>query len=235
VTISNGAYNAVQSLADGAVSFTISAGTLAAAANPLTVGYSGDLTYGSASGTTVITVSPVVITVQTPPAVSPGSKATANVTLSAGSNYSGTMNLTCKLTTSPSGAQSLPGCSLNPVSVTIASGGSGTSTLTIQTTETSGSALLERRIHWLRGGGSALAAVLLLGFPARRRRWTAFFALLLVIGTAGVIGCGGGGSSQTTTAPGPPPTTAGTYAFTVAGTDTSTNVSTSTSVTITVQ
>ena len=235
VTISNGAYNAVQSLADGAVSFTISAGTLAAAANPLTVGYSGDLTYGSASGTTVITVSPVVIMVQTPPAVSPGSKATANVTLSAGSNYSGTMNLTCKLTTSPSGAQSLPGCSLNPVSVTIASGGSGTSTLTIQTTETSGSALLERRIHWLRGGGSALAAVLLLGFPARRRRWTAFFALLLVIGTAGVIGCGGGGSSQTTTAPGPPPTTAGTYAFTVAGTDTSTNVSTSTSVTITVQ
>jgi sugar lactone lactonase YvrE len=235
VALSNAAYNAVQSLAGGTVSFTIPAGTLDAGANTLTVGYSGDATYGSASGITVITVSSVVITVQTPPAVSPGSNATANVKLSAGSNYSGTMTLTCKLTSSPSGAQSLPGCSLNPATVTITSGQNGTSTLTIQTTGTNGSALLERTIRWLGGGGSALATVLLLGIPARRRRWTTFFALLLMIGTAGAIGCGGGGSSQTTTSSGPPPTTAGSYTFTVTGTDASANVSTSTTVTVTVQ
>jgi sugar lactone lactonase YvrE len=234
VTLSNASYTAVQSLTGGTASFTIPAGTLNAGANTLTVGYSGDTTYGSASGTTVLTVSSVVITVQTPPAVSPGSNATANVTLSAGSNYSGTMTLTCKLTSSPSGAQSLPGCSLNPASVTITSGQSGASTLMIQTTGNSGSALLERTIRWLGGGASALATVLLLGIPAKRRRWIALFALLM-IGTAGAIGCGGGGSNQTTTSSGPPSTTAGSYTFTVTGTDASANVSTSTTVTVTIQ
>jgi hypothetical protein len=239
VTLASAAYSADQLLTGGTALFKIPAGVLSAGANTLTFNYSGDATYGIANGNTTITVSPVVIAVPVPSGVSPGSSATETVTLSAGSTYSGTMNLTCTLIASPSGAQSLPTCSLKPVSVTIASGGNGTSVLTIQTTAANNAALVGPfgpKMRWLGGGGTALAAVLLFGIPARRRRWISGLALLLVITAAGAIGCGGGGGQSSAPPPSTPATTAGTYTFTVTGTDgVNAKIATSANVTITVR
>jgi hypothetical protein len=84
------------------------------------------------------------------------------------------MNLACTLTSSPTGAQSLPTCSLNPASVTLASGGNGTSALTVKTTAASTTALArptDQHLWKLGGGGAVLAAVLLFGIPFRRRRF----------------------------------------------------------------
>jgi hypothetical protein len=180
-----------------------------------------------------------VITVPAPSPISPGAATTATVTLSAGSNYSGKMNLACTLTASPNGAVSLPTCGLNPASVTIATGGSVTTILTVNTTAASGSALVQpsRLRPWELGSGTVLAGLLMFGTSSRRRRWMLLLALLCVFVAAGV-GCGGGGVSgggQSNSAV-TPATTAGSYTFTVTGTDsTNLKITSSASVTVAVQ
>jgi sugar lactone lactonase YvrE len=239
VTLANTTYNVTQALTNGTATFTIPAGTLADGATTLAVTYSGDATYGVATGSTVVTVSQVVLSVPAPSPVSPGGNVTTTLTLSVGSTYSGTMNLACKLTASPSGAQSLPTCSLSPTSITLASGGNATSTLTIQTTMGTTAALLQpfgKKIRWLGSGGSALAALLLFGIPTNRRRRMAGFGLLLIIAAIGAVGCGGGGSQNSPPPSGSPATTAGSYTFTVTASDTTNmNIATSATVTVTVQ
>lgn len=168
VTLTCGSYSAQQTLSNGAASFNILPGILSSGADTLTAAYSGDATYASSTGSTTVTVSQVTITAPNPAAVSPGSSTTATATLSAGSTYSGTMDVTCTLTGSPAGAVSLPTCSLNPASVTITTGGTGTTTLTIDTTAAS-TASLEQPQRWdlwgLGGGGTLLAVVLMFGVP----------------------------------------------------------------------
>jgi len=240
VTLSSGSYSSQQTLSGGSATFTIAAGTLIGGANTLTAAYSGDATFATATATTTVTVSQVVITVPAPSPVSPGTGVTATVTLSAGSNYSGKMNLTCTLSASPKGAVSLPTCSLNPASVTIATGGSGTAILTVNTTAASGSALLRpvRLNPWGLGGGAVLAGLLMFGAPLRRR-WKWMLVLpFFVLAFAGMVGCGGGGTSGGGGQSGggtTPATTAGSYTFTVTGTDSANaNIASSTNITVTV-
>ena len=241
VALSSGSYSAQQALSGGSASFTIAAGTLSAGANTLTAAYSGDGTYAAAQGTAGITVSQVAMAVPAPAPVTPGSAATATATLSAGSNYSGTMNLTCALTGSPSGAQSLPTCALSPTSLTLSAGGSGTTKLTVNTTaaSTASFAIPRRSTFWGFGsGGSALALVVMLGLSRRRRRWLSMLAVVMLIVAAGMIGCGGGGGGSGSNSGGSttPGTTAGNYTFTVTGTDAANpSISTSASVAISVQ
>jgi hypothetical protein len=235
VVLSSGTYSAQQPLASGAAGFTVPAGALSSGANTLTAIYSGDNNYNTATGTTSVTVSPILMAIPAPAPVSQGASATATATLTSGS-YSGTLKLTCALTTSPTGAQSAPTCALNPASVALASGGTATSVLTISTTAASTASLLqpERKHLWGFGGGSAVLALLLMcGIPARRRRWMSMMVLFWIVVAAVAIGCGGGGTS---TGPGTAATTAGNYTFTVTGTD-STNaaITTSTTVIIAVQ
>src|SRR6185437_8026726 len=169
----------------------------------------------------------------------PGGSSNTTVTLYAGSTYSGSLNLSCALTSSPAGAQSLPTCSLSPNSTTIASGGSIASTLTIHTTAGGTTASLQpfgNSIRWFGGEGAALAVILLFGIPTkRRRRWMSYFILTLLVSVgAAAIGCRGGGSQGAP--PPPPPTTAGTYSFTVTATDAANKtITASTIVTITVK
>ena len=148
------------------------------------------------------------------------------------------MNLTCSLTSSPSGAQSLPNCTVNPASITLLSGGNGTATLTIETTLATPTPLARshRQIPWgLGGGGALLAGVFVLFLPSSRRRWISMLALALMIAGTGVIGCGSGKQLQST-GPSVPSTTAGNYTFTVTGTDSvNSKITVSTTVTITVQ
>ncbi len=241
VTLSSGSYSAQQTLASGTASFNIAAGTLGNGANTLTASYSGDATYTVASSTTTVTVEPVSISTTAPSPVNPGSSTTSTVTLTGSGGYSGTMNLSCSLTSSPSGGQSLPTCVLNPTSVTIASGGSGTSTLTVNTTAASTTAQArptDQHLWKLGGGGAVLAALLFFGIPFRRRGWTSMLALLFLVAAAGAIGCGGGGGTSGGGGGGSstPATTAGNYSFTVAATDSvNSKITTSTTVTITVQ
>jgi hypothetical protein len=241
VTLSSGSYSTPQSLAGGMASFTISAGTLGNGANTLTASYSGDATYTVASSTATVTVEPVSISTTLPSPVNPGSSTTSTVTLTGSGGYSGTMNLSCLLTSSPTGAQSLPTCTLNPASITLASGGSGTSTLTVKTTAASTTALAhptDQHLWKLGGGGAALAALLLFGIPFRRRRWISMLALLLFVAAAGAIGCGGGGGMSGGSGGGSstPATTAGNYSFTIAATDSANaQITVSTTISVTVQ
>ena len=229
VTLEGGSYSSQQPLANGGASFSVPAGDLTAATNTLTANYSGDGNYAATNGTTTITVVPLVVTLPAPPSVAPGSAATATATFSAGSTYSGTLNLTCALTASPAGAQSVPTCSLNPASVSIAAGGNATTIVTVNTTKASSGSALNQ---W--GGRGILALALLFVAPSLRRRKTT--VLLLVCGIA-IIGCGGGGSPSTGTPPSSnPATTPGSYTFRVTATDASNaNVTTSANLTITVQ
>ena len=236
VNLSSGSYSAQQTLSSGSASFTIAAGTLAGGANTLTAAYSGDETYAAANGTTTVTVVPVILATPTLNSVLPGSSASGNVTLTAGGNYSGTMTLSCTLTSSPSGAQSLPTCNLSPTSVTLASGGTATSALTIGTTASTASLVppAQFRLRKLGGAGSLLAVLVMLSIPARRRRWASMFVLLFIFVLAGAIGCGGGGNPQSPPN-NTPATSAGTYSFAVKATDSSANVTASANVTLTVQ
>jgi hypothetical protein len=202
---------------------TYSTTKLPVGADAITASYGGDQ-YNSGSNSTPVTVTvtapALVATVPTPAAVTPGATASATATFTASSTYAGTLNLSCSLTTSPAGAQSPPACSLNPTSLTLKAGGTGTSALSVTTTAASTTASLRepaRKSLWgLGGGGSVLAVLLLCGIPARRRRWLSMLMLVWVVVACAAIGCGGGGGTKGTSIPA---TTAGNYTFTVTGTD----------------
>jgi uncharacterized membrane protein len=235
ISLSSGTYNAQQSLSSGTATFTIAPGSLSSGANTLTAAYSGDATYATAHATTIVTLAPFVMSVHPLSPVSPGSSATGSVTLTAGSTYSGTLNLTCSLMASPVGAQGLPTCSLNPGSLNLASGGSGTATLTVTTAASSASARLN---FWRMSGAPILAALIMFGIPSRRHRWASALIVLLVMAGGGVIGCGGGGGSASpkSVQPVTPATTAGSYTFTVTATDAAhSEITTSTNVILTVE
>lgn len=245
VTLTSGTYSAQQAFAGGAASFTIPAGALSDGVNTLAAAYSGDGTYAGSNASANITVSQVVISAPPPSGVSPGGTATTSVALSAGSNYSGTMNMTCTLANSPIGAQSLPTCSLSPTSVAIVTGGNGAAVMTVKTMAGSNTALLaptHMKFLGFGGGGAILAGLLLLGVPARRRCWLATIVLLWIFVVTGAIGCGGGGgsggssSSSGSGGSSAPATTAGAYRFTVTGTDSAnSSITTFTSVVVTVE
>jgi hypothetical protein len=238
VTLTSGSYSAQQTLSSGAASFTIPAGALASGANTLTATYGGDSSYSGSTSTTAVTVSQVILTSPAPAGVSPGSSSTSTVTLTAGSNYSGTMNVGCSLTNSPTGAVSLPTCSLSPVSVVIAAGGTGTTTFTVNTIAASNAHLDPANQNlWRLGGGTVLAGLLMLWIPRKRRRSLSMLLVLLGIFVAGAVACGGSGGGNTgNPPPGTSATTAGSYVFTVTGTDSAhATITASTTVTVTVE
>jgi hypothetical protein len=164
---------------------------------------------------------------------------TSTITVTPAGGFTGNVALSAALTSSPNGAQSLPALSFgstSPVSITGAS--AGTATLTITTTAGGGCTQayqIQRPVPWYAAGGAALACLLLFGIPARRRSWRTMLgmmALLFALGS-GVLACGGnsGSSCVAVTSPG---TTPGTYTITVTGTSSGTAAATST-LTLTVQ
>jgi Bacterial Ig-like domain (group 3)/FG-GAP-like repeat/FG-GAP repeat len=214
---SSGLFLTAGTVENGTASVNIPAGTLGSGPNVLTVGYLGDPVYGVSSATTTIIVSPLVIAIPPPSAVAPGASMTATATLQAGSTFSGTVDLTCTLTGWPGGAQSLPTCTLNPANIALTPTGTGTTVVTVKTTAATSGALLRPRLLGIGAGGTVLICILLAA--PLRRRWSLVGVLFLVFG-AGMIACGGGGMhSASGSNPGSPATTAGTYIFTLAGTD----------------
>jgi len=239
IILAGGPFTAQQPLSSGTTSFTIAAGSLGAGVNTLTASYSGDGTYAAGSGTTAVTVAAVAIAIPAPSSVLPGTSASTKVTITAGSTYAGTIQLSCALTSSPAGAQSLPTCSLIPTSVALTSGGSGTSSLTVATTAaltTSFEDPSRKNVWGLGGGGALLALLVMCGVPSRRRQVMSMLALLCFVVALITIGCGGSHGQNALPTPNTPATTAGKYTFTVTGTDSAhATITTSTTVTITVQ
>lgn len=208
---------------------TLMAGASAAVTStPVTVTITG--TSGSVSATTTI-----ALTVTAPP-FGPGSGATTSITVTPGATtgntgtisvvgangFSGTVNLSCAVTTSMTSVNDMPTCSLNPTSVTLSGTTAQTSTLTVTTTASSTAKNEMLRLFGPAAGGTVLALVAFFVVPRRRRNWPAMLGLLLVLLSAGVMGCGGGGGGNGGGGGGGgggnPGTTAGNYTITVTGT-----------------
>jgi len=223
VTISGGGYTSPSQALDGSggYSFTIPTHSLSAGTDTLTVNYSGDSTYGMASGTANVTVtqSTFALAATTPSAISRGSSATSTITWTTTNNYAANVTLsTCTLNAgSPSNTSAdTPRCTLT--SAAFGTAGSGTATVT--TSAATKSALQKPQIGgWGEAGSGALLAVLVfLGIPARRRGWRAMagmLGLLFVLGGFAACGGGGSGGGGGTSDPG---TTSGAYIFTVKAT-----------------
>jgi uncharacterized membrane protein len=159
--------------------------------------------------------------------VSPGATTgnTSTITINPVGGFSGTVSLTCAITSAPSGAIDSPTCSLSPASATT------TSTLTVNTTAATTTRNNTSKPFWPAAGGAVLALLVFFGIPARKRNWTAMLGLLLLFVSAAAIGCGGGSGGGG--GGGNSGTTAGTYTVTVTGT--SAGVTATTPVTLTVE
>jgi subtilase family serine protease len=217
--------------------FTIPAGDLSVGSDIITATYNGDGTYAAATGTAAVTVTSsssgsdtYTLAVTTPAAIAPGSSVTSTVTVSSGTLYSGTVALTCALTSYPSGAVYLPSCSISPATVTLSSSiTSGIATVELKTTAATSAALASPKLPgkgrgWAgAGGGAVLAFLLFLGIPARRRSWRSMLGVLVVmvaLGSLTACGSGGSTSSSSSGSTSTPGTTAGKYIFTITGTGT---------------
>jgi subtilase family serine protease len=227
VTLSASAngYSVAQILSAGTTTFTIPANTFTAAGTvTLTAAYSGDTIFAAKSNTASLTVTGTttptgtftLAAITSPAGIAPGGTASATATVSSTTGYAGTVTLSCALTSSPSGAVNLPGCSPSGTIALSAMATSGPATLSVTTTAAmvselrkpaGGNGLLGA------GGGAVLALLLFFGIPARRRSWRALVGMVVLLAALGSMSaCGGGGSGGTTTIPG---TTAGAYTFTV--------------------
>ena len=207
--------------------------------NTITATYAGDTNYATANGSATVVISggggsgnfslsgsPISISA----GATSGNSSTVTVTPSS-SGFTGTVNLTCSLTSSPTGAMDVPACSLNPASVALSGTKAGTSTFTVTSTAPTSSALVYPLKNVFEAvGGTALACILMFTIPARRKAWRTILCLVaFAIAISGVIGCGGGSSGGGGTSGG---TTTGTYVFTVTGSSSTSGSSTMASTTI---
>ena len=168
---------------------------------------------------------------------SQGASGSTGLTLTANSSFSGAIGLTCAVTSTPQGATYIPTCSVAPTSVTLAASGTGSSTLTINTTaqtlvgELDHKPLKVKPTSWLAGG--LLFALLLL--PTLRRRRGLSTLALLVLGAlllGNTVGCSKNAPPATNNPTYTGGTTLGGYVVTVTGT--SGAITQTTTVTVTV-
>ena len=156
---------------------------------------------------------------------------TSTISLTPEDGFTGTVNLTCAVTTSMMNVNDMPGCSLSPASPNISNAAAVTSTLTITTTAATSGAVVPVP-GFLRFGSltTVLAVVFCFGIPSKRRRWLRIVGAIVLAISIGAMGCGGGGSGGGGGGGGGGGnlgTTAGTYSVTVTGTDAATGKITS--------
>lgn len=232
ITLSSGSYtSAAATLSAGSATITIPANTLPEGNDTVVASYSGDANFPAASGSIVLTVSaapPPGFTITAPSlTLAPGAATgdTVQVTLTPVTGFTGSVDLTAKVTSSPSNATDAPTVSFGAnqtVSITGSSAVAATLTIstTAPTTARNDSKPIRGGAEWLTSGTAALACVLLWGIPGLRRKrlldWTRNVTLLLVslavlLGVS--TGCGGSHSMKVTN----PGTTPGSYSITVTG------------------
>jgi hypothetical protein len=155
----------------------------------------------------------------TPASIHAGGSATSAITMTPSNGYSGSVTLSCALTSGPSNqAGDAPACTPQASAITVGSAGN----VTVTTKATNAAALQRPHIgKWFEADSGALLALLVFfGIPARRRACRAVLGtLVLLFAFGGLMACGGGGPSNTGGGGGGNPGTAsGTYIFTVTGT-----------------
>jgi hypothetical protein len=227
VTLTGSGYTSsapAPTLVAGAYTFTIPANSLSTGSDTLTVNYSGDTNYAAGMGSATVTVTPSAYTLAATAATvaSPGGSGTSTITLTSSTDYTGTVTLTCALTTSPAGASDLPTCSpaANAGTITVTAGTpGGTGMVTVATTMATASMKRPRIGGWAEAGsGAVLALLVFFGIPARRRGWRAMLGSFILLATLGSLAACGGGGSSGGGGGGNSGTTTGSYTFTVTGT-----------------
>jgi len=160
---------------------------------------------------------------------------TSTIDLTPSDGFTGTVNLTCSVTTSMTHALDIPTCSLSPTAPNIAGTAAVTSTLTVSTTApTSGALAPGPRLFRSGGLVALLAAGLFFGITSKRRAWQRIASAIVLALSIGALGCGGGGGGGTGGG-GNTGTTPGSYSITVTGTDAATGkITAQTWVTLTV-
>jgi uncharacterized membrane protein len=156
-----------------------------------------------------------------PPSITisaPGGSGTTTVTITPTNGFTGTVSLSCVVTTSINSPNDLPTCSV-PASVAITGSTAGTAMLTVNTTAATTSMNGTQKLFWPSAGGAVLALVFLFGIPKRRRNWMTMVGLLVLLVSVAGLGCGGGGGSNGGGGgSGNSGTTTGAYTVTVTGT-----------------
>ena len=226
VTLSGGGYtSSAQTLASGSYTFAVPANSLSAGADSLTVSYGGDSKYstGTGSASVTVTASAFALAATAPAAIKPGSERTSTISLTSTTFYSGTVTLSCALTTSPPEPRILPSCSATAGSITVTAGTpSGTGTVTVTTTAATTLRCKRPRVGgWAEAeSGAVLALLVFFGIPARRRGWRAMLGAVVAAGNARQSGSVRWWRrlKQWRVEAEIPGTTAGSYVFTVTGT-----------------
>jgi Bacterial Ig-like domain (group 3)/Chitobiase/beta-hexosaminidase C-terminal domain/FG-GAP-like repeat/NHL repeat len=183
---------------------TLSTASLPVGSQTITASYAGDANFAPASSSALtVVVNPLAVGLSSSTTQltisSPGGSATASIQISPGS--SGTVNLACTVQYEGTPVPSdLPTCTLNPAQVQVSAGTPASTTLTVKTTPSGGSARLKRSLI---PTGASLAALLLCGFVPRRR-WRTVVALILCAVATTIIGCGGGSKPMAPSNPGTP-------------------------------
>jgi hypothetical protein len=222
---------------------------------PVTAAYSGDSTYGPGSAVVSLTVTqgnlpPFSVSATPVTIASPGASAgnSSSVSVTPSNGFTGTVYLSCSLTSSPQGAVHPPTCAIPP-SVNISGTATVTAVMAINSTAPGSSGglfspaprgpipiiPLPTQLGWL--AGAVLAIMLLLGVCRPRRRELRLAGFLFLLAVLGSLAACGGGSVNVAPPPVPiPGTTSGSYSFTVSASFTANGASQAqTQATVTIQ
>jgi endoglucanase len=144
-----------------------------------------------------------------------GASASSTVAIVPQNGFTGTVNLSCAVSGSPSGTAYPPSCTV-PLSQTVTSAAATSVTVIVATTGSGASispvpGSMGRFLYKL-GGAEVACLMLLMGSLTRRRRALQRF-LLLIAAAIPFLGCGGSGGNSNSL----PGTTAGAYTVTITG------------------
>jgi len=218
----------------GTANFVVPGGTLPVGTYTMSVTYGGDPTYlgASTASSFSVTQSTYGIAATSSGSVEPGSLANSTITVSSNTGFSGIVNLSCTLTSSPAGASvaNQPTCFFTSNMVELNSATtSETTTAQVQSTPPATAAIakpnLPGRRNLAAASGVVFAFLLFLGIPSRRSWRRSMLGLIVLLAAiCGIASCGGNGGGGGGGGGGNTGTTPGTYTFTVTG-STSQNVS----------
>ena len=156
---------------------------------------------------------------------------TSTLTLTSTGGFTGTADLGCAVTSSPTGANDPITCSLSSPSATLTGTTPFTALVYINSTAATTTSALKRGFET----GGAMLAILLIFIPGRRRHFVSIVCVLAVAFVAGSIsGCSSGSSANTSGGGTTPPTqtvpgtTAGAYVVKVTATATGVTAASST-------
>lgn len=207
VVLTGGSYtSSAETLSNGSYTFIAPPNSLSVGTDALTVTYSGDTNYASATGTANVTVTaPPTFTLSAtnPSTIAPGGSAASVVTVQSSNGYTGDVILSCALTSAPAGATSLPTCSTGSsvsLTPTVPAGAGSVSVITTAPATGSLQPSPPANLQWFRAaGGSGVLALLIFFAPGSARRWRHILGAWMLAASIGFVLVGCGSSSSTST------------------------------------